>query len=64
MFVLPVGSYTPVEAIARVAPVTPRKAKSVDKTAKRQTVTRPARSAFAIASHSTRAALEDIKLGG
>jgi hypothetical protein len=64
MFVLPVGSYAPVEPIARVAPVTPRKAKAVDKSTKRQAVTRPARSAFAIASHSTRAALADIKLGG
>jgi hypothetical protein len=64
MFVLPVGSYAPVEPIARVAPVTPRKAKAVDKSTKRQAVTRPARSAFAIASHSTRAALEDMKLGG
>jgi hypothetical protein len=44
--------------------VTPRKAKSVDKTSGRQPTTRPARSAFAIASHSTRAALGDIKLGG
>jgi len=64
MLVLPVGTYAPVEPIARVAAVKPRKAKLVDKSTGRPAASRPARSAFAIASHSTRAALDGIKLGG
>ena len=65
MLVPPVGPYAPVAPIAPVAPVAPRKAKSLDKSARDGlTLTRPARSAAAIASHATRAALDDIKLGG
>ena len=64
MLILPVGPYAPVEPIARIAAVTPRKAKSANKSTSRHAATRPARSAFAIESHSTRAALADIKLGG
>ncbi len=63
MIVLPVGPYAPVVAVAPVAPVM-RKAKAPDKGASRSAATRPARSAAAMASDSTRAALEAIKLGG
>ena len=65
MLVLPVGPFTPVAPILPVAPVAPRKAKSLDKSARDSlALTRPARSATAIASDATRAALDDIKLGG
>jgi len=65
MFVFPVGTYTPVAPIAPVERITRRRAKRADKSAgDRFAATRPARSADAIASHSTRAALDEMKLGG
>ncbi len=64
MLVPPIGPYSPVAPVAPVAPVTPRKAKSAEKSAERRAANHPARSATTIASHSTRAALDEIKLGG
>jgi len=62
MIVLPVGNYTPV---APVAPVTPVRTKAAEKSAGgSRAATRPARSATAMASHNTRTALDDMKLGG
>ena len=66
MFVLPIGPYAPV------APIAPggadRRAQDESRgeivDAIVSTATRPTRSATAIASHATRAALDDIKLGG
>ena len=64
MFVLPVGSYTPVAPIAPVAPIV-RKSKSAEKSsADRLGGTRPTRSALTLASNATRAALDEMKLGG
>lgn len=64
MLVLPIGPYAPVAPIAPVRPVA-RKSKAAEKMS-RETLaaTRPARSATTISSHATRAALDDIKLGG
>ena len=64
MLVLPIGTFSPVAPVAPVAPVVGRKAKAAEKTAERMAKTRPARSADAMASHSARAALDDLKLGG
>ena len=65
MFVPSIGPYTPVSPVAPVAAITPRKPRSLDKSAgDRLDATRPSRSANMIASHSTRTALDDIKLGG
>ena len=64
MLVLPVGTYTPVSPVAPVAPVVARKAKTLDRPADRSAPSHPARSAAAMASHSTRAALDFIRLGG
>jgi hypothetical protein len=64
MLVLPIGPYSPVAPIAPAAPIAPRKAKAAEKSADRAAATRPARSATVLASHSTRAALDDMKLGG
>jgi hypothetical protein len=65
MRVLPLGIYsTPVSPVTPPAPVT-RKAKAADKPAPgRPGASRPARSASALASHHTQAALDDMKLGG
>lgn len=66
MIVPPVGTYTPVSPVSPVAPVSPAKPKSTEKTSRdgRRASNNPARSAAAMASHSTRAALDDMKLGG
>ena len=64
MLVFPVGTYAPVSPVAPVAPVVARKAKALDKSGDRLAATRPTRGATAMASHNTRAALDDIKLGG
>jgi hypothetical protein len=65
MIILPVGPFTPVTPIAPVAPVAPKKAKAAEKSsAGKFAGTRPARSATAMASDSTRAALDEMKLGG
>ncbi len=65
MLILPVGPYAPVSPIAPVAPVVGRKSRAVEASATgKLAATRPARSATAFASHSTRAALDEIKLGG
>ena len=65
MLVLPIGPYAPVEPIARVARIAARKTKAVEKSSGDQfAASRPTRSATAIASHATRAALDDIMLGG
>ncbi len=65
MLVLPIGPYAPVTPIAPIAPIAPRKTRRTDKTSGDPlAATRPARSATTLASHSTRAALDEIKLGG
>jgi hypothetical protein len=63
MFVFPLGPFAPVAPIAPVAPVTRKTAKSADRSTPRA-ATHEARPATAMASHTTRAALDDIKLGG
>ena len=63
MLVLPVGNYTPVTPIAPVAPVVARKAKAADRPGGLAS-TRAARSASTMASHNTRTALDEMKLGG
>jgi hypothetical protein len=65
MVVFPLGPYAPVAPIARVARVSRRDAKSVKNSASAGDFTSlEARSATAMASHATRTALDDIKLGG
>ena len=65
MIIPPVGPFVPVAPVSPVKPVAARKAKGVDKSSgDRLALTRPSRSAAAIASHSTRAALDEMKLGG
>ncbi|MDE3174654.1 MAG: hypothetical protein KGM15_00910 [Pseudomonadota bacterium] len=64
MLVLPVGNYSPVAPVAPVARVVARKAKPTDKSGGATAMTRPARSASGMASHNTRAALDEMKLGG
>ena len=65
MIVPPVGPYTPVSPVSPVAPVERAKTKATEKTTKGgRALTSPARSATAMASHNTRTALDDIKLGG
>ena len=63
MLVPPIGPYAPVAPVAQVAPVA-RKSKAAEKSADKQAATHAARSPTALASHSTRAALDEIKLGG
>ena len=65
MLVPPVGIYTPpVTPVTPAAPVQ-RKPKAAEKqTGGRPGASRPARTANAMTSHTTCAALDDIKLGG
>jgi hypothetical protein len=49
--------------VAPVAPVV-RKRKAAEKSAEQQAATHAARTPAALASHSTRTALDEIKLGG
>ena len=63
MLVPPIGPYAPIAPIAPVAKVV-RKSKAAERSAERQAATHAARPPAALASHTTRAALDDIKLGG
>jgi hypothetical protein len=63
MIVPPIGPFAPVAPVAPVARVV-RKSKAAERSAEKQAVTHAARSPDVIASSSTRAALDDIKLGG
>lgn len=64
MVVLPVGPYAPVAPVTPVTPVA-RKSKAAEKPSdERRAASHPAQTATALASHSTQAALDDIKLGG
>jgi hypothetical protein len=62
MLVLPIGPYAPVAPVKPVAPVV-RKRKA-ERSAEKQAATHAARPPAALASHSTRTALDEIKLGG
>lgn len=63
MLVPPIGPYAPVAPVAPVARVV-RKSKAAEKSDEKQAATHAARPPAAFASHSTRAALDEIKLGG
>ena len=64
MFVLPVGPYAPVAPVKPVAPVT-RKPRTSERTSEdKHAASHPVQTATAMASHSTQAALDDMKLGG
>ena len=65
MLVLPVGPYSPVAPVKPVDPVTRKnKASGKPSDSEKQAQNHPAKSAAAMASHSTQAALDEMKLGG
>ena len=64
MIVLPVGPFTPVGPVTPVKPVERRKTKGSDQASAPGAASHPARPAQDMASHSARAALDEIKLGG
>jgi hypothetical protein len=64
MLVLPVGPYAPVGPVTPVKPVERRKTEKADRAHETGAASHPARSAAHMTSPKTRAALDDIKLGG
>jgi len=64
MMVLPIGPYAPVGAVTPVKPVERRKTKEAEKSGAPGAPTYAARPAQDMTSSNTRAALDDIKLGG
>ena len=64
MLVLPIGPYAPVGPVTPVKPVERRKTKPNEKSEGQSAATHAARPAADMTSSHTRAALDDIKLGG
>jgi hypothetical protein len=63
MIVPLIGPYAPVAPVAPVARVV-RKRKAAERSVEKQAATHAARPPAVLASHSTRTALDEIKLGG